>query len=105
MSKKERGDFNDSVGKMGKVEMKKYLVRRTGITPKEAGILVDVFIEGLIESIIKDGKANLPNFGSFKLKISKARIARNPRTGEVVHVPERKVLKFKTANRMKKFIR
>ncbi len=53
---------------------------------------------------MKDKKLTLPNFGSFRIKESKARIARNPRTGETVQVPDRKVVRFKIAGKLKNLV-
>ena len=86
---------------MGKGELKKYIVDRTGVTAHEAGVLIDVFMAGVTESILKEGKATLPNFGTFKVKKTEARTARNPRTGEKVFVPERFVVRFKPARKLK----
>jgi nucleoid DNA-binding protein len=86
---------------MGKGGLKKYIVKRTGVTAQEAGLLVDVFMDGIVESILKEGKATLPNFGTFKIKRTEARTARNPRTGEKVFVPDRNVIRFKPARKLK----
>jgi len=86
---------------MGKGGLKRYLMDKTGITAQEAGIVVDVLMSGITESILKTGKATLPNFGTFKVKKTESRTARNPRTGEKVFVPERLVVRFKPARKLK----
>ena len=43
-------------------------------------------------------------FGTFKIKLRKARKARNPRTGDEVPVPDRKVPVFKPSNEFKDLI-
>ena len=70
----------------------------------EAGDIVDLFIEGMTDGLIKEKKLNLPNFGSFRIKESKARAARNPRTGESVRIPDRNVLRFKIAGKLKRLV-
>lgn len=89
---------------MGKAELKEYIAEQTGITPFEAGIVINVMITGMSEALKKEGKLTLTNFGSFRVKESKARIARNPRTGETVQVPDRKVVRFKIAGKLKDLI-
>jgi DNA-binding protein HU-beta len=42
-----------------------------------------------------------PGIGSFKIKEQKGRNVRNPRTGEIVYVPSKKVLKFTPSKRLK----
>ena len=55
---------------------------------------------------LKQGKRiELRNFGVFQLKKRKKRIGRNPKTGEVVPVPERLTVVFKPGLEMKKFIK
>ncbi len=74
---------------MGKGELKKYVSSKTGITPQEAGIVIDVVMNGLVESIIKGEKTTMPNFGKFEVKTAAARHARNPKTGDRVFVEAR----------------
>ena len=55
---------------------------------------------------LKDGKRiELRNFGVFQVKKRKKRIGRNPKTGEVVPVPERRAVVFKPGLDMKKRIK
>jgi len=86
---------------MGKGTLKKYVVDQTGITLAEAGKIVDVVISGLVQGLIAEKKTTLPNFGRFEVKETKARKARNPRTGEEVMVPAKKSVKFKAARELK----
>jgi len=86
---------------MGKGALKQYVVGETGVTLAEAGKIVDVVIAGLVNGLVVEKKTTLPNFGRFEIKESKARKARNPRTGEVVMVPAKKTVKFKAARELK----
>ncbi len=55
---------------------------------------------------LKSGKRiELRNFGVFQVKKRKKRIGRNPKTGEVVPVPERRTVVFKPGLEMKKSIK
>jgi len=61
--------------------------------------------DAILEAL-KDGRRiELRNFGVFQLKKRKKRIGRNPKTGEVVPVPERLTVIFKPGLDMKKFIK
>lgn len=86
---------------MGKAELKKYVMDQTGITAKEAGIVIDVVLQGVVEGLIRKGKATMPNFGRFEIKKTPARRARNPKTGEPVMVDEKNVVRFKPAIKLK----
>ena len=90
---------------MSKTLLKKYISNKTGVTPAEAGIIIDVFISGMSEILINDEKLTIPNFGSFRIKESKARTARNPRTGEKVQLEDRNVVRFKPAGKLKNLIK
>lgn len=58
----------------------------------------------IIEALARGEKIELRNFGVFKTKQRKNRTGRNPRTGEIVPVPARKVVVFKPGLEMKKKI-
>ena len=59
----------------------------------------------IVEALIRGEKIELRNFGVFKLKQRKSRTGRNPRTGQVVPVPPRKVVVFKPGLEMKQKIK
>ena len=59
----------------------------------------------IIEALARGEKIELRNFGVFKIKQRKSRTGRNPRTGQVVPVPPRKVVVFKSGLEMKQKIK
>ncbi|MDD4939710.1 MAG: integration host factor subunit beta [Candidatus Omnitrophica bacterium] len=59
----------------------------------------------IIEALARGEKIELRNFGVFKIKQRKSRIGRNPRTGQVVPVPPRKVVIFKPGLEIKKTVK
>ncbi|MBU1122278.1 MAG: HU family DNA-binding protein [Candidatus Omnitrophota bacterium] len=60
----------------------------------------------VILDALKDGKRiELRNFGIFQVKLRKKRVGRNPKTGEVVPVPERQTVVFKAGLEMKKVVK
>jgi len=59
----------------------------------------------IVEALIRGEKIELRNFGVFKIKQRKSRTGRNPRTGQAVPVPPRKVVVFKAGLEMKKKIK
>jgi DNA-binding protein HU-beta len=46
------------------------------------------------EELAKEGKTTITGIGNFAVKTRAAREGRNPSTGEVLHIPEKKVVKF-----------
>ena len=67
----------------------------TGLTKLETEAIIEGFFKTVIEAM-KEGKGiEIRGFGSYKVKKKNARLARNPKTGEQVHVPEHFVPTFK----------
>ena len=62
-------------------------------------------LDCITEALIRGEKIELRNFGVFKIKQRKSRTGRNPRTGQVVPVPPRKVVVFKPGLEMKKKVK
>lgn len=86
---------------MNKADLKKAVKEDTGVTLKEAGVLIDATIDNIKEGVVRDGKVTLVGFGTLILKTQAARKARNPRTGEAIDVPAKTVVKFKPAKDFK----
>lgn len=77
----------------------------TGIKQLDVKKVVQKAFDTIIDALIKNEKIELRNFGVFKIKERRSRTGRNPRTGEVVPVPPRKVVVFKPGLEMKQKIR
>ncbi|NQU18776.1 integration host factor subunit beta [bacterium] len=67
--------------------------------------IVQKTFDCIIDSLVRGEKVELRNFGVFKVKERRSRTGRNPRTGEVVPVPARKVAVFKPGLEMKNKIK
>jgi len=61
--------------------------------------------DSILEALKRGRRIELRNFGVFQVKKRKKRIGRNPKTGEVVSVPERQTVVFKPGLEMKKLIK
>jgi len=71
-------------------------------TKSIANQLIQDVIRFLFETTIEDGKLRLPNgYGTLKVKKSKARVARNPQTGESVNVPAKTKITFRQGKTLK----
>lgn len=77
----------------------------TGIKQVDVKTIVQKTFDVIIDSLTRGEKVELRNFGVFKIKERKARSGRNPRTGESVPVPPRKVVVFKPGLEMKQKIK
>jgi len=86
---------------MTKADLVRSVSAETGIIRKDVALAVDAFLESIKDSM-KDGKhIEIRGFGTFKLKLRKERIGRNPKTEEKVTVPKRVVPTFKFSRAFK----
>jgi len=72
-----------------------------GTTKADAERAVEAMIEAIVSSLKKDEDVSIAGLGIFKAKMRAARTARNPRTGEAVHVKAMRVPKFQAAKALK----
>ena len=77
----------------------------TGITQLDVKRVVQKTLETIVASLAQGQTVELRNFGIFKVKSRKGRTGRNPRTGEKVPVPPKRVVVFKQGLLMKRDIR
>lgn len=67
----------------------------TNVAQIDVKKVVQKTLDAVVESLERGETVELRNFGVFKVKSRRGRIGRNPRTGEEVQVPEKKVVVFK----------
>ncbi len=72
-----------------------------GLTRNQTEIVVDTVFDCIRNALINGEKLEIRGFGNFRLKTRKPRKARNPKTGESVDVPGKKVLHFKMGKALK----
>jgi integration host factor subunit beta len=85
--------------------MAKAISEEKGIPCAEVKAIVQQVLDGIIETLVNEGRIELRNFGVFEVKKRKARQARNPRTGEKVSVPEKSVVTFKPGRELEARVR
>ena len=66
--------------------------------------IVQAFLDECIEELQRENRLEFRDFGVFETVSRAARKARNPKTGEVVHVPPKTVVDFKMGKRMKQIV-
>ncbi len=89
---------------MTKADLVEVVASKTGLTRSDVAAVVDEFLESVKRTLENGNNIEIRGFGTFKIKARKARKARNPRTGEEVPVPDRKVPVFKPSNEFKALI-
>ncbi len=90
---------------MTKKDIVKAIAERVGLTQRETQKVVQSTFDIIIDAVASSGRIELRNFGVFEVKERAARKARNPRTGEKIHVPARKVVGFKPGRRLEERVR
>jgi DNA-binding protein HU-beta len=84
-----------------KSEMLNKLVEATGFKKKDVVTVLDAQNDLLVKVLKKDKKYKLQGLGIFTVKNRKARLARNPQTGETVKVPAKTVIRFRVSKDVK----
>ncbi len=67
--------------------------------------VVQMTLDHIVSALSRGETVELRNFGVFKVKSRRSRIGRNPKTGQTVPIPERKVVSFKVGMVMKKKVK
>jgi nucleoid DNA-binding protein len=89
---------------MTKAELVEKVAEKTGLTKNDVAVTVDTFLDSIKSTMENGNNIEIRGFGAFKIKERKARKARNPRTGEEVPVPSRRVPVFKPSNEFKNMV-
>ena len=69
----------------------------TNFLKKDLEKFTNIILKEIKRTLRKGERVELRGFGVFSTKTQKARISRNPKTGEKVHTPEKKTIHFKMA--------
>ena len=81
-----------------KSELLKHLCKNyPNFLKKDLEKFTDIILIEIKNSLKRGERVELRGFGVFSTKIQKARISRNPKTGEKVNTPEKKTIHFKMA--------
>jgi len=85
--------------------IKKLKKKNSKLNQSQIELIIDTFCENITKAL-KDGKKiELRGFGSFFIKkIKENYSARNPKTGELIYVPEKNKVRFKPSKNLKKLI-
>lgn len=98
------GGEEGKAGVMTKAELVDEVARVVQLTKKQAETIVNIVFDSIVESLRSGQKIELRGFGSFRLRNRKSRTGRNPKTGEKVEVPSKKIPYFKPGKELKELI-
>lgn len=80
---------------MNKSELISSMAEKSGLTKADAGKALDALIASVTDGLTGGDRIALVGFGSWTVEERSARTGRNPRTGEEIQIPAKKVVKFK----------
>ena len=89
---------------MTKADLVEEVSRVTELTRKDSEVIVDTLFESVIKALKDGDKLEVRGFGSFRVRQRNARVGRNPKTGEKVEVPAKRVPYFKPSKELKDLI-
>ena len=89
---------------MTKAELVEEVANQSDLTKKDAEVIVQTVLDSITDSLQKGEKIELRGFGSFRLRKREPRKGRNPKTGDKVDVPPKKVPYFKPGKELKELI-
>ena len=89
---------------MTKAELVDEVGREASLTRKHSEVIVDAVFGAILEALQRGDKIELRGFGSFRVRERGSRTGRNPKTGEGVVVPAKKVPYFKPGKELRELI-
>jgi integration host factor subunit beta len=89
---------------MTKADLVEEIIRVADLSKKDAEIVVNTVFEQIIEALRVDDKIELRGFGSFRVRRRRSRQGRNPKTGDRVDVPSKRIPYFKPGKELRDLI-
>ena len=90
---------------MNKADLATEIAKRTKLSKAKSWEVINATFESIKASLKKGQKVALVGFGSFSVKQRKARMGRNPKTGETIQIKARKVPAFSAGAELKKSLK
>ena len=88
---------------MNKAQLVETVAAKTS-TKKEAQEIVETIWNAIKSSLKKEEDVAISGFGTFKVKQTKARMGRNPKTGETIKIPAKKKVAFRVSKELKSLL-
>ena len=86
---------------MNKAELAANLAKENDLKKSFASELVDSLFEIVTKALVEGEKLTITGFGSLEVVTTKARVGRNPKTGEAVNIPAKKKVKWSASSTLK----
>jgi DNA-binding protein HU-beta len=89
---------------LNKSELIDSIAEGSGLTKKDAEKALNATLEAFLKTLSKGEEVVIANFGSFKVKERAERKGRNPKTGEEIVIPAKKVVSFSPGKNLKESV-
>lgn len=89
---------------MTKADLIDEVSRVAELTRKDSEVIVESIFDSVVRSLRAGDKIEIRGFGSFRTRQRKARVGRNPKTGDRVEVPPKKIPYFKPSKELKDLV-
>jgi len=89
---------------MRKIEIVNRIAAETGLTKVKAEEAVDAILEEIKDGLQRGDPVTLRRFGSLQVREKRARMGRNPNTGEEAGIPARRIVRFKSGKHFKEAV-
>ena len=75
--------------------------RELSIQKQDVSLAVDIILETMANALAEDRRIELRGYGSFAVRTRKSRLTKNPRTGKIMDIPERRTIHFSMSKSLK----
>ncbi len=74
------------------------------ISKKDTEVVVNTIFDAMTDALQRGERIEIRGFGSFQVKVREAREGRNPKTGDMVHIPAKRTPFFKVGKELKEMV-
>src|SRR5436853_7250319 len=89
---------------MTKADLIEEVARITDVTRRDSEVIVETIFDSIVHSLRAGDKIEIRGFGSFRTRQRNSRVGRNPKTGDRVEVPAKKIPFFKPSKELKDLV-
>jgi integration host factor subunit beta len=89
---------------MNKSDLMMALKEKDNLSRQEAERIVNVFFQSIEDSLCNGGRVEIRGFGSFTVNSYRSYVGRNPKTGDQIRVPSKRLPFFKVGKELKELV-
>lgn len=90
---------------MKKAEFIEAVAEKANLSKKDAAVAVNAVLDVIVETVAAKEKVSITGFGAFDSKLVKARVGRNPQTGDTMQISAKQRVSFKVGNSFKEAVK